>query len=70
MIMDKVVEISTIKPEWDDVVVVKVKWDKMPPHIRQQYGERLLESLKETFPKNKVVVIGSDIEIKLDKINS
>jgi hypothetical protein len=62
-----IVEVSLLKPAWDDIIVVKVDCGKMPPHIRSQVQKETLDRMKEIFPNNKILIHDIQIVVKVEK---
>lgn len=67
MVMDGVVDISTIKPELDDIILIKIDYGKLPSHIRTSHSENMLKYAKQIFPKNKIVIMSAKDSISLEK---
>lgn len=67
MSLENVVEVGIITPNWDDVIVVKVDYSKIASSARKEYSKTLVEELKKYFPKNKVLIIKSDMSVNLQK---
>lgn len=67
MIIQGVVDVGIITPEWNDIIVVKMDYGKMPPHKRIELAESSLKKLKEMFPNNKIMMIDNKSDVTLCK---
>lgn len=65
--MADIVDIRTIRPDWDDVVIVTADYGNLPGHMRMQVAKQIKDHIKEVFPNNKVIVISTKTEIELKK---
>jgi hypothetical protein len=66
-IVDRVSEISVLKPDWDDIIVIRVDVEKLPVLKRQEYMSQAAKAMKPLFPNNKLVIISGKTTITLEK---
>jgi hypothetical protein len=66
-IAERVSEISVLKPEWDDIIVIRVDVEKLPLLKRQEYMSQTAKAMKPLFPNNKLVIISGKTTVTLEK---
>jgi hypothetical protein len=66
-IAERVSEISILKPDWDDIIVIKVDVEKIPLIQRTEFMSKTAKAIKPLFPNNKLVIISGKTTITLEK---
>jgi hypothetical protein len=61
--LPSLVEISTVRPRWDDVIIATANTAKIPPDRRNEFLKETLEGLKLIFPNNKVLIISENVKL-------
>lgn len=66
-LLERVTDITTINPQWDDIIVVRVDVGNMPIKAASEYLAQSAKELKKMFPKNKLMVMSAKTSVILEK---
>jgi hypothetical protein len=61
-------ELVTVKE--NDILVVEVDTDRMPPSFKADYLESIKKTIKEAFPNNKLLVLPSMAKVKITVVQA